>query len=192
MYLDKVELKEDYICFDKGFNITDFRNITLLVGDQGSGKSTLLKLLGSNDKVLDVKLLDGVEGCSTFYFDSEHMNPRTKDPELYTKPNGDSIGIGYGGALASRFKSHGEILVDFTVNALKKAKDAVIFLDEPESGLSLRNQYNLIQAIEKASKNNCQILIATHCLPLIESQKKVYSMEHRKWMNTKKFLKTQM
>jgi predicted ATPase len=46
--------------------------------------------------------------------------------------------------------SHGEVLVDFTVNAIKKAKNCVILLDEPESALSIRNQWKLVKEIKKA------------------------------------------
>ena len=47
-----------------------------------------------------------------FYFPFT-FSQALQDPELFTKPNGENIGIGYGGALKSRFNSHGEILKSF-------------------------------------------------------------------------------
>jgi predicted ATPase len=120
-------------------------------------------------------------GVDTFYFNSEIDNPRIKDPELFTKPNGEDVGIGYGGALISRFKSHGEVLEKFIINPLLNAKNCVILLDEPESGLSITNQFKLIDAIKTAVNNNCQLFIATHCYPIIE-QFNVISLEHNQQM----------
>ena len=164
--------------------------VNLLVGDQGCGKSTLLKLLHQNHKDVEITLSKEVikKGISTFYFSSEFDNPRTKDPQLFTNPNGTDKGIGMRGALMTRFESHGETLKKFTVDALLTAKDCVIFLDEPESGLSITNQFKLIESINAAVKNNCQLFIATHCYPLIEMFT-VISLQHNKKMSGGEFIK---
>lgn len=173
----------------KGFEI-NCSSVNLLVGNQGCGKSTLLKLLQQSHKDIKLKLSDNVlkNGISSFYFDSEKDNPRVKDPQLFTKPNGDNIGIGYVGAIQSLFRSHGEVLQDFIIEPILKAKDCVILLDEPESGLSITNQFKLISAINKAVKMNCQFFIATHCYPLIEKFE-VISLEHKKQMAGIDFIK---
>lgn len=173
----------------KGFEI-NCSSVNLFVGNQGCGKSTLLKLLQQNHKDIELKLSDNVlkNGVSSFYFDSEKDNPRVKDPQLFTKPNGEDIGIGYRGALLSLFRSHGEVLQELIINPILKAKDCVILLDEPESGLSITNQFKLISAINKAVEMNCQFFIATHCYPLIE-QFEVVSLEHRKQMTGIDFIK---
>ena len=191
MYVKSVRFLQTDRCFTKNkkFKLDD---ITLLVGEQGCGKSTLLDYMNRHDKVLDVILTDlGEQGVETFYFDSEKMNPRTKDPQLYTAISGADTGIGYVNALTSRFASHGEIMVDFTVNCLKRAKNCVIFLDEPESGLSLRNQFRLAAEIQAAKDRKCQLIVATHSLVLIKSVSKVLSLEHGKWMSSNQFIKTQ-
>lgn len=166
----------------KGFEI-NCSSVNLLVGNQGCGKSTLLKLLQKNHNDLKLKLSDNVlkNGISSFYFNSEKDNPRVKNPQLFTKPNGEDIGIGYRGALLSLFRSHGEVLQEFIIEPILKSKDCVILLDEPESGLSITNQFKLISAINKAVEMNCQFFIATHCYPLIESFD-VISLEHKKQM----------
>jgi predicted ATPase len=117
-----------------------------------------------------------------------NLNPRIVNPLLYTNINGTNRGIGFGNALASRFTSHGETMVEFTVRALKKAKSCVVFLDEPESGLSLRNQFLLWNEIVKAAKRKCQLIIATHSLALIGSAENVLSLEHKKSMLSTEFI----
>lgn len=195
IFLSKMKFKEEYLCHPKRFEIDNLLDVTLLVGDQGSGKSTLLSLLGDNDTdKLDITLSDYAKykGVKTYFFDSEKMNPRTADPHSYSTPMGQDIGIGFGGAVAARFESHGEVLFDMVVGRIKQASDCLIFFDEPESGLSLRSQFKLIDNINEAVERNCQFIIATHCLSLIQKQEKVYSMEHKKWMISSDFIETQM
>jgi len=97
------------------------------------------------------------------------------------------FGIGYGRAIASRFKSHGEILERFIITPMEIAKDCVIILDEPESGLSITNQFKLIKTIKSAVKRNCQFFLATHCYPLIKAFD-VISLEHNEQMTGIEFL----
>lgn len=165
------------------------QSVNLFVGDQGCGKSTYLQLLQKNHSDIVVTLSEYVKknGVNTFYFDSERDNPRVKNPELYTKPSGENIGIGYGGALASRFQSHGEVLQKFILGPIGKAKDCVIMLDEPESGLSLTNQFRLVNAINNAVARGCQFFIATHCYPLINGFD-VISLEHNEQMSGNDFI----
>lgn len=167
-----------------------FSEVNLFVGNQGCGKSTMLHLIQKNSSDIEVTLSKECikNGVDTFYFDSEKDNPRVKDPRDYTNANGTNKGIGFGSGLASRFKSHGEILEHFTITPIKKAKDCVIILDEPESGLSITNQFRLIEAIKGAVKRGCQFFIATHCFPLIQSFD-VISLEHTENMSGKEFIK---
>lgn len=188
-YLEAVELKEDRYCLNKGLRI-EFQPITLLVGEQGCGKSTLLSLLQENSDIIEVHISDFVKmnGVDTFYFDSERMNPRIQSLDMFSNPDGTSRGIGLGSAMQSHFMSHGEVLKQFTVNRIKDAKDCVLFLDEPESALSLRNQYKLAGELKKAINNGVQVIVATHCLPVIESVENVYSLEHLQWMTSEEFI----
>ena len=182
MYLKSGTILEDHRCFTKG-DTFEFSDVTLLVGDQGCGKSTLLNLLQQNKLELDLTDL-GKAGVNSYFFDAEKMNPRITDPQMYTNFDGTNRGIGMGNAVASRFMSHGETLVAFTVEALQKAEDCVILLDEPESSLSIRNQFRLSEAIFDAVTRNCQLIVATHCLPLIQSAPFVLSLEHKKRLNS--------
>jgi len=192
IYIEKIKLINQNYPGSKSLNpdfIIECGDVNLFVGDQGVGKSTILNMLFKNDKGLKIDLSEKLKNSqvNSYYFDSEKNNPRVNHPELYTNPNGTNKGIGFGGALKSRFKSHGEVLRSFIIEPLEKAKNSVILLDEPESGLSLTNQYKLVKLINKAVNNGCQFFIATHCLPLIQSFN-VISLEHNKIMNGNDFI----
>lgn len=190
MHLLSVKVKNKYRTLPKDLTI-ELRPLTLLVGEQGCGKSSLLKLLQENSSEIELSLSDCVlkNSIDSFYFDTEKMNPRTADVQSsYTTPGGGSKGIGLRGAISTYFKSHGETLKEFTVNRIHQAENCVLLLDEPESALSLRNQYKLCEEIKKSVDRNTQIIMSTHCLPIIESVEEVYSLEHHRWMTSKEFI----
>ena len=191
MYLLSVKLNEGYRTLTNGLNI-QLKPITLLVGEQGCGKSSLLQLIQENSNKINIEIAEDVikNGINSFYFDSEKMNPRTADIEAnYTTPGGGSKGIGPTAAVMTKFMSHGEALRKFTVDRIHQANDCVLLLDEPESALSLRNQYKLAKELINATNRNVQVIVATHCLPIIESVDEVYSLEHSKWIKSKEFIK---
>jgi len=192
MFIELIKIKNNSFpgsqVLKKNFEI-ECSAVNLLVGNQGCGKSTMLTLLQKNHSDLELKLSEDClkNGVDSFYFDTEKDNPRLKDPLLFTNADGTNKGIGFANSIAARFQSHGEILEIYTVEALLKAKNCVVIIDEPESGLSITNQFRLIEAINKAVDNGCQLFIATHCYPLIESFN-VISLEHWKKMSGKKFI----
>lgn len=192
MHVISVKILKDYRCLRSGLTI-DLQPVTLLVGEQGCGKSSLLKLLQTNSDILKMTLSKDTmkHGVSTFYFDTESMNPRVCDLEAnYTTPGGESKGIGIGAALSTYFMSHGEALRNFTIENIKDAEKCFLMIDEPEAALSLKNQYKLIKEIKSAVHRDVQIIASSHCLPLIESFEHVYSLEHLKWMTSKEFIQS--
>lgn len=191
-YLEQITILEDYRNLKKD-TVIEAKTVNLLVGNQGTGKSTLLNLIYNKDSKLKLELSSYTieNDADLFFFDSEKQNPRILNPNEFTNADGTDKGIGFKNAITTHFKSHGEILKRYTVDALRKASNCIVFLDEPESGLSIRNQYNLIKSLDTALSNNCQIFISTHCIPLIESIEQVYSMEHNKWMSSKDFIDSQ-
>ena len=158
-YLEKITIKDKTgtgtHVLKKGFSF-NCSDVNIFVGDQGCGKSTLINLIrrSAPDLTIETNAYVKEHGVKSFFFDSEKHNPRTTDPEMYTTPSGQDVGIGFKAAYMSRFRSHGEVLQDMTVAPLYDARDCVILLDEPESGLSVTNQFKLIRAIQGAVKNN--------------------------------------
>ena len=187
--LRKMKLLKDFRNLKEGFEIS-FKGVTLLVGEQGCGKSSLLELMRDNSKIeLDLSEEAQEKGVETFYFDTEKMNPRILDPiSAFSNMDGTNKGIGVGVAVSMRYRSHGETLREFTVNAISKAKDCIVFLDEPESGLSLKNQYKLSQEMRSAVSRNVQVICATHCLVLISDEEEVYDLECKRWVSSKDFV----
>jgi len=183
IYVEKLILREEY----RGFKPQTFEfkpGINLIVGENGAGKSTLLRLIGDHEQRMikkEVKLtMDAhINGVETRFFDTEKDNPRMKDLQI-------SNYIGY--ALHSHFKSHGESLLPIVLN-MKEKKDMVIFIDEPEAGISLRNQLKVLEAIKTAEENGCQLFVATHSYVLIKNAEKVFNVKTGKWITSKSFLK---
>lgn len=195
IYIISATFKTDYRCFKSGDSF-EFKSANLLVGDQGSGKSSLIGSIlktQTDRSTLDVSLSKKTlaKGCDTFFFDFEHDNPRTKDVREYSNPDGTNRGIGLASAISTKFRSHGEVLRCFSVDAIKKAKNCIVFLDEPESALSIRNQFILANELHAAVDRNCQIFVSTHSLPIIQSFDDVLSLEDRRWMSGESFIVSQ-
>ena len=184
-YLNKIKFKEDYRSFLKNFEIEFGTGTILIVGDQGTGKSSILSLLSKNDrKILEITMNEEfkTEEVHSFYFDTEFSNPRTLNSNSAHPDKFEQI-------IYSQFRSHGEVLVDYTVNALKKAKDCVVLLDEPEAALSIKNQYKLVESIKATEQRGCQLFIATHNIILIQSFPIVYSLNDKIWVSSDEFIR---
>lgn len=193
LYIEQIKIKETYLTLQKD-RVIELKPLTVIVGEQGCGKSTLLRLLNKNSDKIEVKLCEYLKNnyVDTYYFDTETMNPRISDINNYTTIDGRSKGIGVGAALQSHFQSHGEVLREFTVNRINDAKNCILFLDEPESALSLKNQFLLSKRlIDTTTNNKTQIILATHCLPIISSVEEVFDLVDYKWKNSIEYINEQ-
>ena len=193
LYIEQIKIKENYLTLQKD-RVIELKPLTVIVGEQGCGKSTLLRLLNKNSDKIEVKLCEYLKNdyVDTYYFDTETMNPRISDIHNYTTMDGRSKGIGVGAALQSHFQSHGEVLREFTVNRINDAKNCILFLDEPESALSLKNQFLLSKRlIDTTTNNKTQIILATHCLPIISSVEEVFDLVDYKWKNSIEYINEQ-
>jgi len=189
MYIKSIKIKDDNYNLKIG-KVIKMKPVTLLIGEQGCGKSSLLDFLRENNNTsIDIIMEDNfTDTVSSFFFDTEKMNPRLSSLDNYSTPNGTSRGIGIASALMSHFQSHGEVLREFTVNRVQEAKDCVMLLDEPEAALSIKNQYLLAERIIN-NKNNVQFIIATHCIPLFELVGYAYDLEHYKWVTFNDYIR---
>jgi predicted ATPase len=180
--IQEITFKNEYFCFDKGFNFKP-KQLNLLVGDQGAGKSMFISACTNHaDETLKVNADKGTEFIS---FNSEKDPLRKKDPN----PN-SSYEIQR--SIQERFISHGEALLPYLLGLEEVEGIKVIFLDEPEASLSLRSQYEVVELIKKLLDKGDQLIIATHSTLLMEAfPDNIYSMEHRRWMKYKNFLKSQ-
>jgi predicted ATPase len=186
--ISKITCLDDYICFFKKESF-ELKPITLLVGDQGCGKSTLLQIIRdcvkkeSDHRCFDVEH-SGNAQAGIVFLDMEKNNPAIEG----ANPN-DSQDMIY--KLLSRWESHGETLFPI-LRELESFKDSFILLDEPETALSLRSQYALIEIFKKCLENNCQIIIATHNIVFMEAfPDSVLSLEHMKYLTPRKFVNLQ-
>lgn len=186
----KFEFTSKYRCFEVG-EVFEFEpGVNLLVGDQGCGKSTLLGELrncGMELKASDRAHRREKSGTVTTFgksnayaFDFEYDNPRTKGHF------GDSINFQIG----SMFASHGETGIT-VLRALKDAKSAIIFMDEPDMALSIRSILEIVKLFKDMAKRGNQLIAAVHNPLLIQSFDNVLSLEHRRWMPSDEFISSQ-
>jgi len=180
---------EDWRCFKKD-QVVPFRpGINLLVGNQGSGKSSLIQAIqaaGTSKNTIGTDfhcaagkaVITATESCTTFAFDFERDNYRTKgyfdgDTTFHIK---------------AMFVSHGEQNIAI-LKTLHQLSDVVIILDEPDMALSIQSIVQLAEILKDAAGRGCQIIAAIHNPLLIElAGKNVYSMGHQKWISGQEFI----
>jgi len=182
--ISKLTCIEDYICFFKG-EYFDLKPITLLVGDQGCGKSTLLSALhglaqNKNENCFKLEKSGKIKDC--VYLDLESGNPAIQQGN----PNDSNDMIS---KMLSRLESHGETLLPI-LQYLENFSDKIILIDEPETALSLRSQYKMIEIFKECLERNCQVIIATHNLEFIkEFPDNILSLEHMRYVTPDEFIK---
>lgn len=163
MYLSEIVISKDkmkaHVFLDtlKGQTIKFEPGLNFLVGENGVGKSSILSTLCN--RVGDIKPLDlqhkivGKGKLSTYFFDTEKMNPRTKS-EITTALE-----------ITSRWMSHGQCLFQYMqmLEQILKEPDHthLVLVDEPESGISPWNQVKIRDLFVKISKHQ-QLIVATH------------------------------
>jgi predicted ATPase len=85
------------------------------------------------------------------------------------------------------FSSHGQSNLAI-IKAVRKVKDTVIFMDEPDMALSLRSIVQLIKIFEDAVDRGCQIIAAVHHPFVIWAFPEVYDIAARAWVSSREFV----
>lgn len=180
----RLRIWKKLVVFKKNETIEFRPGLNVIVGENGSGKTTLLKIMAR------IAMNGSVEGVSidasgaVRYLDFETGNPR-----FSIKPNPDSKN--FTSQVYSMWnvceESHGETLTK-TFDSVIDCEDNCIFLDEPETALSLKNQYRYLDMMRAKSETN-QIIMVTHCKTFIENSEEVFDMNTRKWMSGEAYIK---
>lgn len=157
--------------FNKGDEFNTISGVNILVGDNGCGKSTLLREFLKQNRIKN-----------TIYVDLEKANPKISKPN---PENGDAYS---GHEVLNMFmwavESHGETREGVLLNVLSHEFNLLI-LDEPEQGLSLKNQKKYIDALKNLNKD---IIVITHSKVFIENVENIFDVETMKWVNSKEYL----
>lgn len=177
LLLSKFHLVEKFRNLEP-FSIKFQNQLTVIVGENGSGKSSFFSLL-TNSIYQKLIKIEHAPGISYHFFDTEKHNPRIK--------NGIEYSVNAEFDLVCRFCSHGEALMPI-LKGMKSFQSKLILVDEPESGISLTNQRELLKTFNAAISNNCQIIISTHSYYLIKNVQNIFNMNSKKWETSKKFL----
>lgn len=196
MFLEKIKFVEDFRCYKKDEEIILKDNLTIITGDNGSGKSTLLSCIrnmyktkwtvsddpsgvgkieisGDGDELGKVQYLDL---CSDLYknsieFDYDNMN-------LYLQCMGSSSGEG---------------VIFQLVNLLKTfSKDSdLVIIDEPERGLSIKNQFLISNVINKFATEHpgTQFIVTTHSEAILALKEELWSTTHKSLISSDDYIK---
>jgi ATPase subunit of ABC transporter with duplicated ATPase domains len=160
--------------FNKGSVFESNGGVNVLVGDNGCGKSSLIGYI-----------VREVEGLKYLFIDLEQSNPKVSSP---APKSGVSYSIG---EISNKFmwsvESHGETRegVLKSILSLDFSETELLILDEPEQGLSLKNQAKYFKALEDM---DTEVILITHSKMFIELTDKVFDVETMKWIDSEKYL----
>jgi len=218
-YAREKEPYEVFDLFSKGLCIEFKPGVNIIVGDNGSGKTTLISLIKSfvgkpfgknfsfDDKWDDEEYYykhyqDDYKGPlkvdvdkrratykNTIFFNGEEDNPVTAIPKMANPMRDDFISLS-AQLMFAQEESHGESMLPAIDYILTEAKGGyIIFMDEPETALSLRNQIRLANQIRQSAEQfGNQLIISTHSLAVINEFNTIFDMETRKWVDTGKYV----
>ncbi len=204
-----------FTLFKKKLHIEFNDDINIIVGENGSGKSTLFSLIKNyagkqpdkitlslggfkNDDEYIAKhrkkyygeiVIDGdINFKNTIFFSAEKDNPVVAIPNMLN-PDSKKFPFMVSNLFDAQEESHGESMLPIVIYILENAKKCSIFLDEPETALSLKNQILITKKIQESARiNHNQIFVSTHALAVIQQFNNIFDMESRKWVEREKYI----
>jgi predicted ATPase len=184
-----------FTLFSKGLRINFIQGVNVIVGENGSGKSTLISLIKNNIKYDDndytyIEVNGNVTNENTIFFDGEKDNPLTAIPQMINPMDSKNFVSLSAQLFFASEESHGESMLPALDYILDNAHGGyTIFMDEPETALSLGNQIRLVKKMWKSAEKGNQLIISTHSLAIINCFNTIFDMETRKWVDREKYVK---
>lgn len=197
--MDSVLFKEDFRCFEKGEVVIFDSNLTIITGNNGTGKSSLISCIRSMYETKWSMSQDSrAEGKIEVTGSSTAGDCATKavgylDLSLDLYKNSPEIDFDDTGAyLRCLQASSGEGLLIQLVNFLLKhsKSSGLIIIDEPERGLSIKNQIMMSGLIKKFSDDypGSQFIVTTHSEQIIRLKEKIWSTSHKREMTSEEYM----
>lgn len=208
-----------FTLFKKGLSIEFNEGMNVIVGENGSGKTSLFDLIHQyagkepdrisrifGDYKTDEEYIEShkkrynddygvmkVEGDLTYkntiFFSAEHDNPVVAIPKMLNPEDKNFLAL-TSELFDAQEESHGESMLPVLDYILDNAKGGYsIFMDEPETALSLRNQIRLVNKIKQsAGEYKNQLFLCTHSLAIINEFETIYDMETRQWVDRRAYV----
>ena len=185
---------EMFDLFPKGLEIEFKSGVNIIAGENGSGKTTLISLIKSFVRYQDdhkgyIRVDGKATDANTIFFNGEEDNPLSAIPKMLNPESKDFLSLSHQ-FFNVQEESHGESMLPTLDYILDEFKGGfIIFMDEPETALSLKNQVRLAQKLKRSAKEyGNQLIVSTHSLAIIQKFITIFDMESRKWVNSEKYI----